>query len=242
MAMAANEGQHCTTQDLLTNNARDVLLDILRHLEAGIGTNVNLDYVRYRLEWLIAVIARFGQSYEKEATIAGYLQSALSCIATLEIDGNTGNFIPPVISSHNRGRPKFDIPCEQLQLYLDYGFTVNDIAKILCVSSKTVHRRMHGFGLSVRGTYSAIDNSQLDDVVRSISHEFPNCGYKTMRGHLLSRGIRVQENRVRESLRRTDPEGTAIRALQLKVTHRRVYSVRGPLALWHLDGNHKLIR
>lgn len=98
------------------------------------------------------------------------------------------------------------------------------------------------FHVNGKHSYSTIENNELDDLVKSISHEFPNCGYKTMRGHLFSRGIRVQENRVRESLRRTDPEGTAIRALQLRVTHRRVYSVRGPLALWHLDGNHKLIR
>jgi len=43
-------------------------------------------------------------------------------------------------------------------------------------------------------------------------------------------------------MRRVDPEGIVIRALQLKVTHRIFYHVRGPLALWHMDGNHKLIR
>ena len=63
-----------------------------------------------------------------------------------------------------------------------------------------------------------------------------------MRGHLLARGFKLQEERVRQSMRRTDPEGTFVRALQLKVTHRRVYNVRGPLALWHIDGNHKLKR
>lgn len=63
-----------------------------------------------------------------------------------------------------------------------------------------------------------------------------------MRGHLLSKGIKIQEYRVRESMRRVDPDGIVIRALQLKVTHRRVYNVRGPLALWHMDGNHTLIR
>jgi len=36
--------------------------------------------------------------------------------------------------------------------------------------------------------------------------------------------------------------GTTVRALQILVTQRRTYSVRGPLELWHIDGNHKLIR
>ena len=43
-------------------------------------------------------------------------------------------------------------------------------------------------------------------------------------------------------MRRTDPEGIIVRALQLRVTHRRVYNVKQPLSLWHMDGNHKLIR
>ena len=69
---------------------------------------------------------------------------------------------------------------------------------------------------------------------------FPNSGYKSMRGHLLSRGFKVQGSRVREAMRRTDPEGTVVRALQLRVTHRRVYSVKQPLSLWHMGGHHKL--
>lgn len=36
--------------------------------------------------------------------------------------------------------------------------------------------------------------------------------------------------------------GTTVRALQIRVIHRRSYNVRGPLALWHIDGHHKLIR
>ena len=41
-------------------------------------------------------------------------------------------------------------------------------------------------------------------------------------------------------MRRTDPEGIIVRALQLRVTHRRVYNVKQPLSLWHMDGNHKV--
>lgn len=63
-----------------------------------------------------------------------------------------------------------------------------------------------------------------------------------MRGHLLARGVKIQENRVREAMRRTDPDGTIVRALQLRITHRRTYNVKAPLSLWHMDGHHKLIR
>lgn len=41
-------------------------------------------------------------------------------------------------------------------------------------------------------------------------------------------------------MRRVDPEGTIAR--RLSTINRRVYSVPAPLSLWHIDGNHKLIR
>ena len=94
----------------------------------------------------------------------------------------------------------------------------------------------------MRMTYSTMTEPELDELIKSIVHEFPNCGYKAMRVHLLSRGVKMQESRVREAMRRSDPEGTVVRTLQLRVTHRRVYSVKAPLSLWHMDGNHKLIR
>ena len=46
--------------------------------------------------------------------------------------------------------------------------------------------------------------------------------------------------RLRQSLQIVDPLGVSVR--KCKAIHRRVYSVSRPLALWHFDGNHKLIR
>lgn len=63
-----------------------------------------------------------------------------------------------------------------------------------------------------------------------------------MTGFLLARGLRVQQERIRESMRRVDPEGVLLRALQLNTVNRGQYSVYSPLALWHIDTNHKLIR
>ena len=61
-----------------------------------------------------------------------------------------------------------------------------------------------------------------------------------MYGHLISLGIRVPFYRVRELQRRVDPEGSMMR--RLNNLRRRSYSVPGPQHLWHIDGNHKLIR
>ena len=65
-------------------------------------------------------------------------------------------------------------------------------------------------------------------------------GLKTIEGELLAQGICVQRHRFRSSVKRVDPVGRRLRAFAN--IRRRVYNVHSPLALWHLDGNHKLIR
>ena len=53
-------------------------------------------------------------------------------------------------------------------------------------------------------------------------------------------GHRMPEDRVRSGLKWINPDGVALRWLQ--ISPRRSYSVPGPLSLWHIDGNHKLVR
>ncbi|XP_062235963.1 uncharacterized protein LOC133933025 [Platichthys flesus] len=63
-----------------------------------------------------------------------------------------------------------------------------------------------------------------------------------MVGHLKAQGINIQRQRVQESMRRVDPNGVVVRTLQLNPQRRRKYFVPAPNSLWHIDGNHKLIR
>ena len=99
---------------------------------------------------------------------------------------------------------------------------------------------MSDLGLPVRALYADIYDSELDDIVQCIHQQHPMCGNMQMQGHLLSRGYQIQQIRIRESTRRIDPTGTALR--RLTVMNRRQYSVPSPLSLFHIDGYHKLIR
>ena len=114
------------------------------------------------------------------------------------------------------------------------------MARMLGISDATVHRRLKDFNLQISHSFSTVDDNALDCIVRSIKEEFPNSGYRMVCGHLKGRGLVIQQIRVRESLRRIDPEGTILRWLH--VTERRKYNVSSPNALWHIDGHHKLIR
>ena len=99
---------------------------------------------------------------------------------------------------------------------------------------------MAEYNLSIRSTYSDISDAELDAIVSEAQRQFPAWGNRQMYGYLLSRGTRLQFQRVRESQSRLDPEGTTLRGLHH--LQRRRYSVHGPQYLWHVDGNHKLIR
>lgn len=142
--------------------------------------------------------------------------------------------------SGGRGRPQVIISQPVLGYLIGHGFAVRHIALLLQTSPSTIRRHLRRYGLSVRNMYSTIGDVELGAVISRIQQQHPNCGYRMMRGHLMAMGVRVQESRVKESLRRVDPIGVANRWIQS--IHRRTYSVPSPNALWHMDGNHKLIR
>jgi hypothetical protein len=144
------------------------------------------------------------------------------------------------VTRSGRGRPKFEVSEEQLQYFLDHGFTATDVGELPGISRSTVYRRMRHFNLSGPRQFTDIEDEQLDQVVTSIQGAFPNCGEKLLEGHLIARGLKLQRRRIRESLQRTDAVGVAIRR-HLAITRRR-YHVARPNSLWHIDGNHKLIR
>lgn len=88
--------------------------------------------------------------------------------------------------------------------------------------------------------WSCIGNDDLREIMQEIMTVTPGIGQTRMLGALHSRGIRVQGWKVREMMRELDPVGTALR--WRGTICRRKYNVRCPNALWHIDGNHKMIR
>ncbi len=125
------------------------------------------------------------------------------------------------------GRPKFQIPEETLRFLFDKRFTVKETASLLGVSQRTFERRMRNFGIRIGDCYSSIDDHDLESIVNNIIRDFPNIGYKRMSALLFSRGLRIQQNRVRETMRQVDPCGTLFRALSLRpVLKTRALSLR----------------
>ena len=99
---------------------------------------------------------------------------------------------------------------------------------------------MSQYGLSARGRYSTISDTDLREAIRDILHFNSNMGEKSVEGALKVRGIVVQRIRIRDAMYDVDPD--SVQSHLRNVLHRRSYSVESPNALWHIDSHHKLIR
>ena len=98
---------------------------------------------------------------------------------------------------------------------------------------------MRQYGLS-KFEFTDISDKDLDVEVKQIAVEFPYCGENFIKQILFQKGVKVQRMRIRDSIHRVDHN--AVNARKKGRLHRRVYSVKGPNHLWHIDTNHKLVR
>lgn len=168
------------------------------------------------------------------------ISSVIAFLRQWEEMATDSGYRAPLQRLGSRGRPRYEISRSQLEYFLLNGFKGPDIAVMLGVSLRTVRRRIEENGLFSTVLQSNISDIELDGVVMEIIRQFPRIGYCRLEGELQRRGILVARSRYRESLRRIDPIGVVQRWGNL--CQRRKYRVYGPLALWHIDGNHKLIR
>ena len=135
------------------------------------------------------------------------------------------------------GAPKLNISLNMLMCYLESGFTIPDVSAMLNVSCSKLKRRMKEFGIRKSDFYSLMEDDKLDQVIVSILKDFPISGYKK----IINSRTQNTGKQNQGIMRRVDPEGVLLRALQSRPVLRRPYQVVGPLSLWHIDGNHKLI-
>ncbi len=140
---------------------------------------------------------------------------------------------------HNIGRPRADISKEDITSLRELNYSWTKIARMLGESRRTLYRRLEEFNIP-HDDYTAISSSELDEVIASIKVNFRNDGEVMLQAHILRLGFKVPRSALRASIHRVDHERTIARRSQ--VIKRRTYCVPHPNALWHVDGNHKLIR
>ena len=127
------EGQHQTPQELLLSNSRQVIQDVLQHIDNNETCGNIIDYAIYKIDWLISLIMRFASSFNREERLLELLQDARLLLIQLENDFQSNNLRSLNLDrSCQRGRPRFHIAQDQLELFLDYGLKESDIEDVVC--------------------------------------------------------------------------------------------------------------
>jgi len=125
-------------------------------------------------------------------------------------DGSTP--VRPVTTEHcpQRGRTRKAINEEYLREALNPSRNIprTKLARVLGVHRNTLKRRINDLGISC--DYSAIRDADLDLLIKGYKLKKPDAGFRYVRGYLRSLGLRVQRQRVLESLQRVDRIGRLI--------------------------------
>ena len=130
-----------------------------------------------------------------------------------------------------RGRPRFLVTQDQLEHLRSLSFTWTDISSLLGVSRMTIYRCCQEFGM-VDDPHGTLNDDQLRTVMTQLRREQAYYAETMVMGQLRAMGYCVSRERVRESIRSTDPINTALR-WGGEITARS-YSLPSPTLLWHI--------
>ena len=86
---------------------------------------------------------------------------------------------PQVEPSGTAGRPRFFVPRTISNISWKTVLSVPQIAEMIGVSPRTVHRR-----ISISSQYAEVTDEYLEVVMSSLQKEYPWCGNRQMCGHL----------------------------------------------------------
>ncbi|KAM4564942.1 uncharacterized protein V3H82_014030 [Fundulus diaphanus] len=222
---------------------KNVFNDCIRRVEMNNGPEVRnvvmlrLEAIQRSLQW---ARGRWVNETSADRTLTD-LAELMELIRTSSHSAQQDSygFEAPVVTSGSRGRPSYSITREQMTFLRSCGFRASQMAAAMNVSVRTVKRRLRQFQL--RRAYADLSEAALDELVQQIVGGNDLIGPESVRASLRSQGIKIQRRRVRESMIRINPRGVALRGLSNR-PQRRCYRVAGPNSLWHIDGNHKLIR
>ena len=128
--------------------------------------------------------------------------------------------------------------------YFELGFSYKEILAFLSARHNIrISLRHLKRILSSKNCYRRKNHSNIREVVDAVEKELDGSGgevgYRHMHQRLLIKHKRVASREtVRKTIAALDPEG--VRQRSMRRFRRRVYSVRGPNDMWHIDGYDKL--
>uniref|UniRef100_A0AAZ1XAE5 Integrase core domain-containing protein n=1 Tax=Oreochromis aureus TaxID=47969 RepID=A0AAZ1XAE5_OREAU len=201
---------------------------------------LDVDYLQFVIDHEMVLLRSLSDQVEIPQSIINALIELSTVLSMEDVNEQTPSQMS--VSEGKLGRPNYNVSPVQLQILTEMFLSITQIAKLLGISVRTVKRRLHEYGISIKQCYGTTSDEELDNLVRSIKTRTPHVGYRMMKGMLQAMGHHVQWKRVYSSMHRVDSAGIFSRMTRLGFVVRRTYSVQGPLYLMHIDTNHKLIR
>ena len=129
---------------------------------------------------------------------------------------------------------------KKLNFFFQRALQKQKLLTMLQISRRTLYNKISVWGEANFQKYSTISDADLDLKVQSVKVTHPNDGEIMLAGHLRSQGIHVPRAKLRASIHHVDPEGVLLRGTT--AVKRKCYHVERANDVWHIDGNHKLIR
>lgn len=112
MAAATEEVRQCL---------RAHLIDVVRFLEGGNHDYDTFDYTLFRLDWVSNVLTRYldFETTRADARIVHLVREAREAVTDANHSRSTYAFQAGSIFTGQRGRPKLEVPQEQLQFLVE---------------------------------------------------------------------------------------------------------------------------
>ncbi|KAF3837640.1 hypothetical protein F7725_009408, partial [Dissostichus mawsoni] len=116
---------------------------------------LDVDYLQFAVDQEMALFRSLSGQVDMPQDVINALTELSRLVNIEDISNQTPHQVP--VMQGEMGRPKYVVCPQQLQgLIEDLSLTVSAIAKLLGVSEKTVKRRMHENGLSIKQSYSTL--------------------------------------------------------------------------------------
>ena len=155
---------------LLTASLSRVLDDHSQSVEPIESFLVCADRVQHLLAALVDSVA----GIERNLPLIESIIRCLESISAIRASMSSAAFSAARFYSGERGRPRAIVSREMVDHLISNRFSVRQAAQLLQVSGSTLRRHMHEFGITVRSTYSTMNDSQLDCIISQVQSQYPN--------------------------------------------------------------------
>ena len=166
------------------------------------------DGILTELQSLYQVVGRLSLVYGEQAGLLRCITSTIDLLVNHSAEGTVEDM---ETVQGSRGRPSYFISEDQLRYFVDNGFSVPQISRLLTVSISTIKRRLRQYEISIEGSYTQIEEDELLRRKQALKQSNPTSGYRMIYAALKQEGIKVPVHRVRKCCFRVDPGGTVSR-------------------------------